>query len=245
MKIFSFFLLPLVVITVCAQTKPAQNKPATPLPAGAYTGARWTIEASRLTLKERQELADLTPDFEGANATWNPTNLRWEEDPQFYNGEAIVSSRALLPMSVARAEAKRRREDAMWCDPNSGFGMSAGFFLDGRDGVRQYHCVPNDKGPEGRKGRIEENKEAEKVMEVEQERIDKLSEALTRRVLTDTEYKEVLDRGSDIYLHNLESYSQKEIDERFEHALRVQEILRKGACEKKVQDERTKEPRRG
>lgn len=219
-------LLLMAVVTSCHGTAlPVITCTATPqqspLPKGAYAGQQWCDAAAKLTKAERSELADMTPqpNLLNGNTTWNAKRLRWEQDFQWDpNRKGKTGPVAILPMSVARAEDKRRQEDARWCDPSTMLGLG--------DGYHQYYCKPDPNGPPGRKGRIAENVEAEKALVEAQARIDALAAALTTRVLSPAEMKQVLHWGPQIFVHPMEPYSQEDIDERYVTALKIQNELR-------------------
>lgn len=180
--------------------------------------ARWDAEMYGLatTPPDYQDMCachDLIP----FQSTTPPTDEK--SKPCSQGGNLDPGESCSIPVRIQMSVvAKRRQEDAMWCDPNSMGGRS--------DGYHQYHCVPDDKGPEGRKGRVEEDKKAEAEVDKYEQHKFQLASYLTTRVLTDAEYKEVLALGSDIYVRNMQPFYQQEIDQRFEHALRVQELLR-------------------
>ena len=78
-------------------------------------GADWWVASLLLTKDQRQQLADMTPDFDSsdsgwnATGTWNSAQLRWEQD--FYGDperKGHVGPHAILPFAEAvRAYAER------------------------------------------------------------------------------------------------------------------------------------------
>lgn len=94
------------------------------------------------------------------------------------------------------------------------------------DGYHQYHCVHDNGGPEGKKGRVEEDHEAEAYWAEEQARKDDLARAFTSRILTDEELKQVLAYGSHIFTRPMQPYFQEDIDKRFSAAMQLQIQLR-------------------
>jgi hypothetical protein len=183
----------------------------------ACAQSKWAAQSLKLTDAERKELADITPGTTYSQCTdssWSYLSLRWVCD----DDSSKRGPRAILPMSAARAEQKRREADANWCDPSEIWGMS--------DGWHQYHCVADAKGPAGRTGHVEENKEAEEYLAKQQAHTADLANALTTRVLTAAEMKEVLQQGSDIFVRPMQSFRQEDVDRQYLTALDIQRELR-------------------
>lgn len=117
-----------------------------------------------------------------------------------------------------KQQQKKKEVAIQWCDPSFGASMT--------DGWHQYVCVPDKNGPAGKRGHWDEDKQAEaEIARVQQHKYE-LARALTTRVLTAKELQEVLDYGPDIFTQNMVPFYQKDIDEQFVTALKIQVELR-------------------
>lgn len=229
MKKAAIIITAMMVVTIlggCSHGQKTTENPSDWQSVG-YNGARWWAESAKLTSEQRDELSDMTPDIPCSNcsATWNTRTLRWEEDVEgehYFEGKPLhkplVGPHAILPFALALSEEK----DAQWCDPK----MEPGIDINGIP----FRCVIDAKSPHpDRMGRFEEDKAAEEAMAEYEARKEFLAQAMTTRVLTSAEYKEVLADGSNLLVHAMQPFNQQDIDEQFEHMLRIQDDLRANA----------------
>lgn len=83
---------------------------------------------------------------------------------------------------------------------------------------RQYYCVLDKYGI----GHFAEDFESEEKIRQYDLHKEQLAAALTNRVLTDAELKEVLSIGPDLFVHTGVMFSQHEINDQFLDALAIQ-----------------------
>lgn len=174
----------------------------------------WKIQAAKLSNEQRDALATMTPGVDGCSfSSWDTHELYW-----VCEGSNVHGPRAILPFSTAMGQFIAIQQDAQWCDPNTEVGMG--------DGQHEYHCVPDTSAPHGFKGRWERDLKAEKELaKWEKHRAD-LAHALTTRVLTDAEMREVLDQGYTILTQDGIPYDPVEVQSVYANSILIQDELR-------------------
>jgi len=176
---------------------------------------KWLYYNARLSKQDRQDLADMTPNTTRCQeSTWNDTQLWWECD---FDSKQH-GPRAILPMSAARAQDAIDREDGMWCDPDTAFGMTVNTTF--------FKCAPNDKSPHAdRKGRWEEDVVGMKRFAEHEAAKWRLFRALSERKLTHDELMHCYE-GMNVTMG--QSYFQVDVDADMYDALIKQWELQTG-----------------